>query len=147
MKQDIKFNEIIESIEEDGVPLYNKLNKRIIPNKKIKITKYSAGPPDIIYFVREPIKHHSYFGFKSKSTQKYTSNLSKKFGTYHFIYGIDTSNMSSVSNYINDYIDKQKKYFKKFNNNLIENDNSKYLNLKNTYIIQAIFCSYDIVIE
>jgi len=150
MKQDIKFNGIIESIEEDEVPLYNKLNKRITEHRKLKITKYSAGPPDIIYFVREPLKHHSYFGFKSKSSQKYKQQiLSKNFGTYHYVYGIDTSNMTSVANYINDYIDKQKKYFKKCINNslFIETDNIKYTKIKNSNIIQAIFCSYDIFIE
>ena len=150
MKQDIKFNGIIESIEEDEVPLYNKLNKRITEHRKLKITKYSAGPPDIIYFVREPLKHHSYFGFKSKSSQKYKQQiLSKNFGTYHYVYGIDTSNMTSVANYINDYIDKQKKYFKKCINNslFIETDNVKFSKIKNSNIIQAIFCSYDIFIE
>lgn len=150
MKQDIKFNGLIESIEEDEVPLYNKLNKRITEHRKLKITKYSAGPPDIIYFVREPLKHHSYFGFKSKSSQKYKQQvLSKNFGTYHYIYGIDTSNMTSVANYINDYIDKQKKYFKKCTNNslFIENDNIKFSRIKNSIIIQAIFCSYDTFIE
>ena len=150
MKQDIKFNGLIESIEEDEAPLYNKLNKRITEHRKLKITKYSAGPPDIIYFVREPLKHHSYFGFKSKSSQKYKQQiLSKNFGTYHYIYGIDTSNMTSVANYINDYIDKQKKYFKKCNNNslFIENDNGKFSRIKNSTIIQAIFCSYDLFIE
>lgn len=150
MKQDIKFNGIIESIEEDEVPLYNKLNKRITEQRKLKITKYSAGPPDIIYFVREPLKHHSYFGFKSKSSQKYKQQiLSKNFGTYHYVYGIDTSNMTSVANYINDYIDKQKKYFKKCINNslFIETDNVKFSKIKNSNIIQAIFCSYDIFIE
>ena len=150
MKQDIKFNGLIESIEEDEVPLYNKLNKRITEHRKLKITKYSAGPPDIIYFVREPLKHHSYFGFKSKSSQKYKQQvLSKNFGTYHYIFGIDTSNMTSVANYINDYIDKQKKYFKKCINNslFIENDNVKFSRIKNSTIIQAIFCSYDVFIE
>ena len=150
MKQDIKFNGLIESIEEDEAPLYNKLNKRITEHRKLKITKYSAGPPDIIYFVREPLKHHSYFGFKSKSSQKYKQQvLSKNFGTYHYIYGIDTSNMTSVANYIKDYIDKQKQYFKKCNNNsfFIENDNVKFSRIKNSTIIQAIFCSYDIFIE
>ena len=149
MKQDIKFNGIIEIIEEEGTPLYNILNKRIIENKRLKIFKHSAGPPDIIYFVREPLKHHTYFGFKSKSQQKYKNqSFSKRFGTYHYIYGIDTSNMTSVSNYLNEYIDKQKKYFKKIQiNNYIETDNIKYAQLKNSIIIQAIFCSYDIFIE
>ena len=149
MKQDIKFNGIIEIIEEEGAPLYNILNKRIIENKRLKIFKHSAGPPDIIYFVREPLKHHTYFGFKSKSQQKYKNqSFSKRFGTYHYIYGIDTSNMTSVSNYLNEYIDKQKKYFKKIQiNNYIETDNLKYAQLKNSIIIQAIFCSYDIFIE
>ena len=150
MNQDIKFNGIIEAIEENGVPLYDKLNKRITENKRLKISKYSSGPPDIIYFVREPIKHHSYFGFKSKSQQKLRNqNISKKFGTYHYVYGIDTSNMTSVSNYIKDYIDKQKKYFKKsINYNLlIENDNLKFSQIKDSTIIQAIFCSYDIFME
>ena len=149
MKQDIKFNGIIEIIEEEGAPLYNILNKRIVQNKRLKIFKHSAGPPDIIYFVREPIKHHTYFGFKSKSQQKYKNqSFSKRFGTYHYIYGIDTSNMTSVSNYLNEYIEKQKKYFKKLQiNNYIEIDNLKYVQLKNSTIIQAIFCSYDLFIE
>jgi hypothetical protein len=44
----------------------------------------------------------------------------------------------------------KKKFFKKFNNNnfLIENNNNqKYNQLKNSTIIQAVFCSYDIFIE
>ena len=149
MKQEIKYNGIIEAIEENDVPLYNQLNKRIADTKKIKISKYYAGPPDIIYFVREPIKQYSYFGFKSKSHQKYKQQtISKKFGTYHYIYGIDTSNMMSVANYINEYIDKQRKYFKKYNNNLlVENDNLKYTQLNNSKIVQAVFCSYDVFIE
>ena len=149
MKQELKFNGIIEAIEENGAPLYNKLNKRITEHKKLKISKYSSGPPDIIYFVREPIKQYSYFGFKSKSQQKLKKQKSNKFGTYHYVYGIDTSNMTSVSNYINEYIDKQQKYFRKYDNYnlLIENDNLKFTQLKNSVIIQAIFCSYDIFIE
>ena len=151
MKQELKFNGIIDAIEENGVPLYNQINKRIIENRKLKLSKYSSGPPDLIYLVREPIKQHSYFGFKSKSQQKMKQqNITKKFGTYHYIYGIDTSNMLSVANYINDYIDKQKKFFKKYNNNnyLLENNNNlKYMQLKNSTVIQAVFCSYDIFIE
>ena len=151
MKQELKFNGIIDAIEENGVPLYNQINKRIIENRKLKLSKYSSGPPDLIYLVREPIKQHSYFGFKSKSQQKIKQqNITKKFGTYHYIYGIDTSNMLSVANYINDYIDKQKKFFKKYNNNnyLLENNNNlKYMQLKNSTVIQAVFCSYDIFIE
>ena len=151
MKQELKFNGVIDALEDNGVPLYNQINKRINDNKKLKLSKYSSGPPDLIYFVREPVKQYSYFGFKSKSHQKLKQpNLSKKFGTYHYIYGIDTSNMMSVANYINDYIDKQKKFFKKYNNNnfLIENNNNqKYNQLKNSTIIQAVFCSYDIFIE
>ena len=151
MKQELKFNGIIDALEENGVPLYNQINKRIIENRKLKLSKYSSGPPDLIYFVREPIKQHSYFGFKSKSHQKIKQqNITKKFGSYHYIYGIDTSNMLSVANYINDYIDKQKKFFKKYNNNnyLMENNNNlKYMQLKNSTVIQAVFCSYDIFIE
>ena len=57
--------------------------------------------------------------------------------------------MTSVSNYIKDYIEKQKKYFKKsINYNLlIENDNLKFSQIKDSTIIQAIFCSYDIFME
>jgi hypothetical protein len=56
--------------------------------------------------------------------------------------------MTSVANFINDYIDKQRQYFKKFNNNNhTENVNIKFNLLKNSNIIQAIFCSYDIFIE
>ena len=36
--------------------LFNEINKRIKNFSKIKIGKYSSGPPDILYFIREPIK-------------------------------------------------------------------------------------------
>ena len=34
MKQEIKYYEIKEEIEDKEIPLFNKINKRINPNKK-----------------------------------------------------------------------------------------------------------------
>ena len=145
MKQEIKYYEIKEEIEDKEIPLFNKINKRINPNKKINISKHSTGPPDLIYFVREAIKSNSYFNFllkkKSKSQQKYKLSSSKKFGSYINIYGLDISNMNLVEKFINEYIEKQRNYMK------YQKDNPDLEKLKNTEITKAIFCSYDIFME
>lgn len=150
MKQEIKLKGVIECLDDKGCNLYNKLNKRILETKKFMISKYYAGPPDIIYLVREPNKIKSHFGFKSKSQQKYKHPvLNKKFGTFHYVYGMDTSNMSSVINYLDEYIEKQKKFIKKNlkNNTIIDNENPNIYEICNSTIIQGIFCSYDIFME
>ena len=71
----MKYYELKEIIENNETELFNEINKRIKSNTNIKIGKYSAGPPDILYFIREPIKS-KIFNFniklkKSKSQSKY----------------------------------------------------------------------------
>ena len=103
MNKEMKYSyyyDLKEAIEDSDVPLFNILKKRINKNEKIKIGKYSTGPPDILYFIREPNKKI----FKKKLKNK-------KFGSYLYIYGMDTSNLFSVEQYINDYISIQKKFF------------------------------------
>ena len=130
MSKDIKYNDFKEAIEDNDIPLFNAVNKRIKKNEKIKIGKYSTGPPDILYFVREPIK------------KNYKKKQNKKFGSYFYIYGMDTSNLFSVEKYINNYKDTQKNFFR-------NNKNESAINeiLKNSKIIKAVFCSYDFFIE
>ena len=130
MNNENKYYDLKEVIEENDVPLFNILNKRINKNEKIKIGKYSTGPPDILYFVREPNKKINKKKFKNK-----------KFGSYFYIYGMDTSNLFSVEKYINDYITIQKKFFRNNKNDLI-NEILKY-----SVITKAVFCSYDFFIE
>ena len=102
----MKYYELKEIVEDNETELFNEINKRIKSNTNIKIGKYSAGPPDILYFIREPIKSKK-FNFniklkKSKSQSKYNKSIStssnKKFGSYLYIYGMDTSNLFSVTN-------------------------------------------------
>ena len=130
MNKEIKNYEIKEVLEDKDIPLFYSLNKRINKNEKIKIGKYSTGPPDILYFVREPFK---------KSYKKNSQN--KKFGSYIYIYGMDTSNLFSLEKYINTYIEAQKHFFKNNTNELI-NEKIKY-----SKITKSIFCSYDFFIE
>ena len=75
MNNENKYYDLKEVIEENDVPLFNILNKRINKNEKIKIGKYSTGPPDILYFVRKPNK---------KINKKKIKN--KKFGSYFYIF-------------------------------------------------------------
>ena len=149
----MKYYELKETIEEKENNLFNEINKRIKSNYKIKIGKYSAGPPDILYFIREPIKskkfHFNIKLKKSKSQTKYNKTIStssnKQFGSYLYIYGMDTSNLFAVENYINTYIEQQKKFYE-----LYDFDNSyNKLNekIKNSLITKAVFCSYDFFIE
>ena len=145
-----ELNEIIEDKEND---LFNEINKRIKNSSKIKIGKYSTGPPDILYFIREPIKSNKfYFNIKlkrSKSQSKFNKTIltssNKKFGSYLYIYGMDTSNLFSVENYINTYIEQQKKFYELYD---INNSNN-VLNetIKNSVVTKAVFCSYDFFIE
>ena len=154
MIQEIKNYEIKEAIEDNEINLFNAINKRIKNNEKIKFGKYYVGPPDILYLVREPIKQNFYFNFKlkkSKSQQKYkkiNSPGGKKFGTYIYIYGMDTSNLFSVENYINTYIEKQKKFFELNNKENKDNkDNEEINKINNSIITKAVFCSYDFFLE
>ena len=133
MNKEMKYSyyyDLKETIEDSDIPLFNILNKRINKNEKIKIGKYSTGPPDILYFIREPNKKI----FKKKLKNK-------KFGTYLYIYGMDTSNLFSVEQYINDYISIQKKFFRNNKDELIDET------IKYSSITKAVFCSYDFFVE
>ena len=130
MSKEIKYYNFKEAIEDNDIPLFNAINKRIKKNEKIKIGKYSTGPPDILYFVREPIK------------KNYKKKQNKKFGSYFYIYGMDTSNLFTVEKYINNYKDTQKNFFRNSKNEFAINEI-----LKNSKITKAVFCSYDFFIE
>ena len=130
MNKEIKYYNLKEAIEDNDIPLFNAVNKRINKNEKIKIGKYSTGPPDILYFVREPIKKY------------YKKKQNKKFGSYVYIYGMDTSNLFSLEKYINNYKDTQKIFFRNCKDELVMNEM-----IKNSKITKAVFCSYDFFIE
>ena len=149
----MKYYELKEIIEDKENDLFNEINKRIKNSSKIKIGKYSTGPPDILYFIREPIKSNKfYFNIKlkrSKSQSKFNKTIltssNKKFGSYLYIYGMDTSNLFSVENYINTYIEQQKKFYELYDLN--NSNNALKETIKNSVVTKAVFCSYDFFIE
>ena len=149
----MKYYELKEIIEDKENDLFNEINKRIKNSSKIKIGKYSTGPPDILYFIREPIKSNKfYFNIKlkrSKSQSKFNKTIltssNKKFGSYLYIYGMDTSNLFSVENYINTYIEQQKKFYELYDIN--NSNNALNETIKNSVVTKAVFCSYDFFIE
>ena len=149
----MKYYELKEIIEDKENDLFNEINKRIKNSSKIKIGKYSTGPPDILYFIREPIKSNKfYFNIKlkrSKSQSKFNKTIltssNKKFGSYLYIYGMDTSNLFSVENYINTYIEQQKKFYELYDLN--NSNNALNETIKNSVVTKAVFCSYDFFIE
>lgn len=121
MLQDFSVENIIEE-EEINKNLYSIIEKRLSVNYNICSTINNTGPPDITYIIRES----SY-----KSIFK-SSKLNKN-GYYHYIYGLDTSNISYVAAYISEYILKM--------NNIKKTSN------QNKKVIQTIFCAYDIFYE
>ena len=149
----MKYYELKEIIEDKENDLFNEINKRIKNSSKIKIGKYSTGPPDILYFIREPIKSNKfYFNIKlkrAKSQSKFNKTIltssNKKFGSYLYIYGMDTSNLFSVENYINTYIEQQKKFYELYDLN--NSNNALNETIKNSVVTKAVFCSYDFFIE
>ena len=149
----MKYYELKEIIEDKENDLFNEINKRIKNSSKIKIGKYSTGPRDILYFIREPIKSNKfYFNIKlkrSKSQSKFNKTIltssNKKFGSYLYIYGMDTSNLFSVENYINTYIEQQKKFYELYDLN--NSNNALNETIKNSVVTKAVFCSYDFFIE
>jgi hypothetical protein len=56
MISEMKYYEIKESIEDNDIPFFNIINKKLKNFDKSKIGKYFTGPPDILYFIRQPIK-------------------------------------------------------------------------------------------
>ena len=150
MISEMKYYEIKESIEDNDIPFFNIINKRLKNFDKSKIGKYFTGPPDILYFIRQPIKSNYFSNFKlkkSKSQTKYKKNIisNKAFGSFIYIYGIDTSNLFSLENYINKYKEMQEKFFKIKNN--VKSISTTFHRIKNSEIIKAVFCSYDFFME
>ncbi len=116
MLQDFQINEIEENQEIEEI--YSIMNKRIYYCKCLKETEDPLGPPDICYLVKES-QNKGFLGFGTKKNVK--------IGCYHYVYGIDTSNIAYISAYISKYIQK--------------------LNLNNFKIIQSIFCVFDYFLE
>jgi len=98
--------------------IYGIMNHRIMYNKNVCALDIFYGPPDICYLVKETHKK-GFLGMGSKKVSK--------IGAYHYIYGLDTSNIACISAYISKYIQKS--------------TNSNYK------IVQSIFCVYDFFME
>lgn len=118
MLQDFYVNETKETVETDD--LYSIMNKRITVCKNFQIGEYNSGPPDICYIVRET-QMKGFLGIGGKKLPKV--------GAYHYVYGLNTSNVAFISAYLSKYIQTT---------NLL---------MSNTKITQSIFCSFDFFYE
>jgi hypothetical protein len=107
------FEEINETEE-----IYNIMNKRILYCKNTNTADEPHGPADICYIVKES-QSKNFLGFGSKKISKV--------GSYHYVYGLDTSNLAYISAYISKYIQKQTQ--------------------SNFKVTQAIFCIFDYFLE
>lgn len=118
MLQEFFINELDETIENEE--LYSIMNKRLGYKKHLNINhdKEKFGPGDICYLVKE-VKTKSFLGLAGKKVSK--------IGSYHYVHGLDTSNIAYISAYISKFIQK--------------------LNLTNTKITQSIFCVFDYFLE
>ena len=117
--QEYFLNSVEEVIESDE--LYTIMNKRILFCKGINTSNDLFGPPDICYLVKES-HNKGFLGFGSKKASR--------LGCYHYVYGLDTSNIAFISAYISKYISKTSQNTK---------DSVK--------IIQSIFCVFDYFLE
>jgi len=116
MIQEFQINEVEEL--QDVEEIYSPMHKRILFCNGLKINEEPFGPPDICYLIKEST-NKGFLGFGSKK--------SVKIGCFHYVYGIDTSNIAYISAYISKYIQK--------------------LNLTNCKISQSIFCVFDYFLE
>src|SRR5690349_17698193 len=117
MLKEFHINEIIEKQESDD--LYGIMNERIPYCKNVETSDEPFGPPDICYIVKES-QSKGFLGIGGKKTTKV--------GAYHYVYGLDTSNVAYISTYILIYIKK--------------------LNIpSNIKITQSIFCIFDYFLE
>jgi hypothetical protein len=114
MLQEFFINEVEENIENDE--LYTVMNQRInnFKNYLDKDEENTYGPGDICYLVKE-IQTKGFLGLRGKKVSK--------IGSYHYVYGLDTSNISYISAYISKFIQK--------------------INSPNSKITQSIFCVFD----
>ncbi len=117
MLQEFYINDV-EEISETNDEIYTIMNKRILYCKSTNMPDEPFGPPDICYIVKESQNK----GFLSFNSKKIT-----KIGSYHYVYGLDTSNLAYISAYISKYIQK--------------------LNTKEFKITQSIFCVFDYFLE
>ena len=118
MLQEFYIKDLIETTENEDI--YNIMNKRMFYCKNLENSNEPLGPPDICYLVKE-IQSKGFFGLKTKKITKT--------GSYHYIYGLDTSNVAFISAYISKYIQK------------VHSHNSNYK------ISQSIFCAFDYFLE
>ncbi len=116
MIQEFYPSEIEEIIE--GEELYKIMNKRISYSKNLLNSDEPFGPPDICYLVKET-QSKGFLGIGSKKVTKY--------GSYHFVYGLDTSNIAYISAYVSKFMQK--------------------INLTNLKVSQSIFCVFDYFLE
>ena len=117
MLQEFFINDI-EEITELNDDIYGIMNKRIAYCKCNNSTDLPYGPPDICYIVKES---------QSKGFLSFNSKKHSKIGSYHYVYGLDTSNLAYISAYISKYIQK--------------------VNTKEYKITQSIFCIFDYFLE
>lgn len=116
MLQEFYISEIEEMTENDD--LYGIMNKRIIYCKNMMESDEPFGPADICYLVKET-STKGFLGLGGKKVNKY--------GSYHYVYGLDTSNIAFLSAYISKFIQK--------------------LGGTNYKVTQAIFCVFDYFLE
>ena len=117
MLHEFYVKDLNETLETDDI--YNIMNKRMFYCKNLETSDEPLGPPDICYLVRESQGK----GFLGLKTKKIT-----KTGAYHYVYGLDTSNVAFISAYISKYIQKIPQY-------------------PNIKISQSIFCAFDYFLE
>jgi hypothetical protein len=116
MLHEFNISEIEEIIEQDEI--YTIMNKRIFYCKNLASSDMVFGPADICYLVKES-HTKGFFGIGGKKVVKQ--------GCYHYVYGLDTSNIAFISVYISKFIHK--------------------LPSSNFKVTQSIFCIYDFFLE
>lgn len=95
------------------------MNKRMLYCKNLETSDEPIGPLDICYLVRES-QSKNFLGIKSKKVSKS--------GAYHYVSGLDTSNVAYISAYISKYI-------------------QKIPSQTNIKVTQSIFCAFDYFLE
>lgn len=108
------FEEILEHDD-----MYAIMNNRIIACKSMNSAD-NYGVSDICYIVKE---------FKSKGFLGIGGKKLSKLGAYHYVYGLDTSNVAIISAYISKYVQK------------LQNQN------KDLKVSQSIFCIFDYFLQ
>jgi len=111
----------VEEISEHGDNLYQIMKNRLIfCNTDLTNNEDYLGPSDLCYLSKE-CKNKSFFGLGSKKVIKQ--------GDYHFVYGLDTSNVAYISAYISKYLSKIAA--------------KEHTNPSTFKTVQAIFCIFD----